>query len=52
MDELNARGILLPFPLTEESETYSGIGGELIKGFTDLKEGLHKGYSAYINRES
>lgn len=48
--ELNERGILLPFPLTkEESETYYGRGGLLIECFTDLKTGLHNGYTAYMD---
>lgn len=48
--ELNERGIALPFPLIdEESESYCGRGATLIEQFTDLKTGLNKGYTAYLD---
>lgn len=48
--QLKERGIELPFPTArEESETYSGRGDRLIEYFTDLKTGLSKGYTAYMD---
>ena len=48
--ELSERGIIMPFPLTdEESETYCGRGETLVNQLTDLKTGLSKGYTAYMD---
>lgn len=50
VEELNKRGIPMPFPLTEEeSETYCGNDGTLIEHSTDLKDGLSKGFTAYMD---